>query len=399
MVASNIRLARQIEEHFVGSTKRPSLNQLYNVANIGRHSMRDKLRHLIHDIPFMIPSSMLPSPAEEMSTDKKPYPLWDGKESIEGYAKRVNLDPAIALDLGDGVKMEFVLIPAGKFKMGSPGDETNRTDDEVPQHDVTISKPFYMGKFEVTQEQYKILMKRNHSPNIGARNPNDSVSWNNAQSFCKQMSQKTGRAIRLPSEAEWEYACRAGSTTPRHPPREREKDPPLTAEQRRRAAELIPILSSNDHTVREKATRDLIALGSGVLPLLDKTKSADPELWARMAAVKAAFQPPQDVDDLESVAWFNANSDLDTHPVGEKEPNAFNLYDMLGNVWEWVEDDWHDDYVGAPADGSAWIDTPRGDYRVARGGHWFSSPRCCQSDFRSRCGPDIFCGFRVVLVP
>jgi formylglycine-generating enzyme required for sulfatase activity len=334
----------------------------------------------------------LAGPAEEKPTEKKVYPLWDGKESVADYAKRVKLDPAITLDLGDGVKMEFVLIPAGKFKMGSPKDEENRQADEGPQHDVTIGNPFYMGKFEVTQEQYEKITKSNPSLFEGARNPVGMVSWDDAQAYCKQMSQKTGRSVRLPSEAEWEYACRAGSTTPFHLPKI--SDP--TDEQRRKTAELIPSLSSDEYAVREKATRDLIALGSDVLPLLDKVKTNDAEVQSRLGVVKSAILPKP---DLKRVAWFYGNSNEKTHPVGEKEPNAFNLHDMHGNVWEWVEDDWHDNYTGAPADESAWVETPRGGGRVLRGGSWHYFPWFCRSAYRGRGIPeyqDGDVGFRVV---
>jgi formylglycine-generating enzyme required for sulfatase activity len=249
-------------------------------------------------------------------------------------------------------------------------------------------------------------------PNIsqfkGARNPVERVSWDDAQAFCKQMSQKTGRPVRLPSEAEWEYACRAGSTTPHHPPRERGKATTLTNEQRRHAADLIPKLSSEEHEESLKATRDLIALGSGVLPLLDEAKVADPEGRIRMTLVKEILQSEA---DLISVAWFIENSEK-PHPAGEKEPNAFNLYDMHGNVWEWVEDDWHDNYTGAPKDGSAWIETPRDVGRVLRGGYWDVDPGSCRSAYRFRLDPEVLgsgfgelsssvaivgSGFRVVL--
>jgi formylglycine-generating enzyme required for sulfatase activity len=226
------------------------------------------------------------------------------------------------------------------------------------------------------------------------------VSWDDAQAFCKQMSLKTGRSVRLPSEAEWEYACRAGSTTLYHPPREREKGPPLTDEQRRRAAELIPKLSSEEYAERKKAARDLIALGSGVLTLLDEAKDANPKARLCMAAVKEAFQTQ---DGLEDVAWFGGNSGGKTHPVGEKEPNTFNLYDMHGNVWEWVEDDWHNNYSGAPADGSAWVETPRGGGRVMRGGAMHYDSWYCRSAQRTWLVTEIrfinaYVGFRVVLL-
>jgi len=117
------------------------------------------------------------------------------------------------LDLGGGVTMEFMLIPAGEFMMGSPGTEKGRAKQEGPQHRVRITKPFYIGKCEVTQEQYQAIMGTNPSKFKGASNPVETVSWNDASEFCRKLSQRAGRTVRLPTEAEWEYACRAGSTT------------------------------------------------------------------------------------------------------------------------------------------------------------------------------------------
>ena len=121
----------------------------------------------------------------------------------------------LTLDLGNQVTMKLALIPAGKFTMGSPAGEKDRADDEV-QHDVTISKPFYMGIFEVTQEQYQQVVGTNPSKFKGAQNPVEQVSWNDAADFCKKLSQTTGKTVTLPTEAQWEYACRAGTTTPFH---------------------------------------------------------------------------------------------------------------------------------------------------------------------------------------
>jgi formylglycine-generating enzyme required for sulfatase activity len=354
--------------------------------------MFDKAHQLILALPLLLIAAWGDSPAAETPADKS-YPLWDGKESVPDYAKRVNLDPAIALDLGDGVKVEFVLIPAGKFLMGTPLPESlwigrgiligggtlavallaamgigmvrrrsfwpqfsllwlmafmsamsvvsyggvrwrqaeqawaNRSPNEMPAHEVTLAQPFYMGQFEVTQEQYEKIIKSNPSEFEGARNPVECVSWDDAQAFCRQMSQKTGRSVRLPSEAEWEYACRAGTST--------------------------------------------------------------------------RFYSGNEYDDMYRVGWCSKNPGIRTHPVGEKEPNAFNLYDMHGNVWEWVEDDWHDDYTGAPTDGSTWIDTPRRGGRVVRGGSCYYHPRHCRSAFRRRLEPELriaYLGFRVVLL-
>jgi formylglycine-generating enzyme required for sulfatase activity len=202
-----------------------------------------------------IAAGSLTGAAGEEPAGGKDDPPWDGKEPVAEYAKRAKLEPEMTLDLGDGVKMDLVLVPAGKFVMGSPKGEKDRDDDEGPRHDVTIRKPFYMGKFEVTQGQYEKLVKENPSYCKGARNPVEMVSWKDAREFCEKLGQKTGRTVRLPSETEWEYACRARSKTPFHPPIH-----PLTDEQRRRVAELIPRLSSDEFAVRDKATRDLIAM-------------------------------------------------------------------------------------------------------------------------------------------
>ena len=116
------------------------------------------------------------------------------------------------IDLGDGIELTMVLIPKGKFLMGSPDDEANREDDEM-QHKVTISKPFYMGKFEVTQEQWGLLMDTNPSEFIGKKIPVTNVTWDECQDFIKKLNKKTKSKFRLPTEAEWEYSCRAGTTT------------------------------------------------------------------------------------------------------------------------------------------------------------------------------------------
>jgi len=116
------------------------------------------------------------------------------------------------IDLGKSVMLEMVLIPAGKFLMGSPGSEVGRKDNEA-QHEVTLTKPFYMGKYEVTQEQWQAVMVDNPSQIKGARLPITNVSWNDCQDYIKKLNAKTNGGYRLPSEAEWEFACRAGTTT------------------------------------------------------------------------------------------------------------------------------------------------------------------------------------------
>jgi len=343
------------------------------------------------------------------------YPLWDGTESVAEYSKKVNLPPTQSLDLGNGVKLELVLIPAGKFIMGTPEpvpvDEEGfrkkiitgqvllavsgcvllvllafifikvvrkrqrpkfsllwlmgvsatagivvlsgfhwrqsaqglkkaqaefkvakfRFDtadqSEEPGHPVTLTEPFYMGKYTVTQEQYQAVIGTNPSQFKNKDNPVEQVSWNDAQVFCKNMGDLTHQAVRLPTEAEWEFSCRAGMTTEYH--------------------------------------------------------SGDTEA------------------DLERVAWYIANSNRTTHPVGRKEPNAFGLYDMHGNVWQWCADFFGKDYYGKSVAVNPQGAT-QGSYRVLRGGHWNDFPVFCRSSYRFTYPPDYRIGglgFRVVVEP
>jgi formylglycine-generating enzyme required for sulfatase activity len=199
-------------------------------------------------------------------------------------------------------------------------------DSEKPAHEVTISKPFYMGKFEVTQEQYQQIVGANPSRFINPSLPVEMVSWKNAKEFCIRASVKTAIAMRLPTEAEWEYACRANTQTTYH--------------------------------------------------------SGDTET------------------SLARVAWYESNSSETTHQVGQRNANNLDLYDMHGNVWEYCEDDWHDNYETALLSGVAWTDMPRSDYRVLRGGSWDNSARNCRSAYRlkgysSAIGDHV--GFRVTI--
>ncbi|MEM8612526.1 MAG: SUMF1/EgtB/PvdO family nonheme iron enzyme [Cyanobacteria bacterium P01_H01_bin.105] len=223
------------------------------------------------------------------------------------------------LDLGNGITLELVYISAGTFPMGSP--EEKGKDRERPQHKVTVPE-FWMGKYPVTQAQYKVASGKNPSKFKDDNCPVETVSWHDAVKFCEQVSQKTGENFRLPSESEWEYACRAGATTP------------------------------------------------------------------------YCFGERLDIGQ----ANYGKNIDKTT-PVGDYPPNDFGLYDMHGNVYEWCYDDWHNNYNGAPTNGSAWKEGGNPNSRVLRGGCWYHSPWFCRSAYRDNDNPDdrdYSIGFRVV---
>jgi formylglycine-generating enzyme required for sulfatase activity len=243
-------------------------------------------------------------------------------------------DKTHTANLPNGVKLEMVLIPAGSFMMGSPDSEKDRSNDEGPQHRVTISKPFYMGKFEVTQAQWQAVMGSNPSNFKNCDNcPVERVSWNDAQEFIKKLNAlNDGFTYRLPSEAEWEYACRAGTTT---------------------AFSFGDSLSSTQ------------ANFNGNYPYGN--------------APKGEYKGK-------------------TTPVGNYQPNAFGLYDMHGNVWEWCQD-WYDEnyYKNSPSTDPK--GPSAGSFRVLRGGGWYDFARLCRPAIRDRGTPDdryYFLGFRLI---
>jgi formylglycine-generating enzyme required for sulfatase activity len=248
------------------------------------------------------------------------------------YSKKITLINVISPgeQLGNAITnsigMEFVLIPAGEFEMGSPSDEEGRLDTEEPVHHVNIEKAFYMCKYEVTQKQWREIMADNPSHFKGDDLPVEMVSWDDVQEFIKKLNEKEGTdKYRLPSEAEWEYACRAGTST-------------------------------------------RYSLGD------DESKLGD-------------------------YAWYYANSGDNTHPVGQKKSNSWGLYDMHGNVWEWVQDSGHEDYNGAPTDGSAWESEYYGALRVFRGGCWYDFAGDCRSAIRLHLVPRLrgyHLGFRIL---
>jgi formylglycine-generating enzyme required for sulfatase activity len=215
--------------------------------------------------------------------------------------------------------IDFVLLPSGDFMMGS-----NDYNNEKPVHKVTISQPFYMGKYEVTQAQWQAVMGSNPSKfNTCADCPVEQVSWNDAQEFIKKLNaQNDGYTYRLPSEAEWEYAARAGTTT-------------------------------------------AFAFGNS----LDSTQANFDGNYPYGGAAKGVYRQK-------------------TTSVGEFAPNAWGLYDMHGNVWEWVEDIYKDSYANLPTDGSANVSRGDSSFRVLRGGSWSVFGLVCRSAFRYWVAPD-----------
>jgi formylglycine-generating enzyme required for sulfatase activity len=233
----------------------------------------------------------------------------------------------VHVGLYDGPSM--IEIPAGTFLMGDSNCIDGERRKECPQHTVTI-KSFWMGKYEVTFDEYSAfaLDSKNvelpgHSDFGRGKRPVINVSWEDAKRYTEWLTKVTGKPYRLPTEAEWEYACRAGG--------------------------------------------------------------------------KTEFYFGDDVKRMKEFVWFSENSGVMTHPVGEKMPNAWGLYDMHGNVWEWVEDTWSYNYHGVPNDGKAnesfslW-------FRVIRGGAYYSTAQQCRSATRSERSEEMrsdFVGFRM----
>lgn len=242
---------------------------------------------------------------------------------------------SVSVDLGNCLTLEMVKIPGGSFLMGS----TDGNDDEKPQHEVTI-KSFYMGKYPVTQEQWRAIANRSElkikqdlDPNPARfkdkpdsdRRPVERVRWLQAIEFCRRLSKLTRRDYRLPSEAEWEYACRAGTTTA--------------------------------YSFGDNINKELANYGGNI---------------------------------------------GETTSVGKYPANQFGLYDMHGNVCEWCADYWHDNYENAPTDGRAWLaeNSGRGSRKILRGGSWVHDPKNCRSACRSEdFGRSFDRGFRVVCAP
>jgi formylglycine-generating enzyme required for sulfatase activity len=255
--------------------------------------------------------------------------------SEEGNARnrRVEIHPisyaSVPQTHSNSIGMEFVLIPAGEFLMGSDmGKDPDAWNVETPQHRVSISRPLYLGTYEVTQAQWTAVMGSNPSRFNGPDNPVEQVSWHDAQEFIKRLNSKEGHSrYRLPTEAEWEYAARAGTTT--------------------------------------------------------------------------RYSFGDDAGQLGQYAWYEDNSGPSTHPVGQKKPNPWGLYDMHGNVLEWVQD-WYGDRYYSNSPGTDPKGPSAGSGRVLRGGGSGGADVLCRSACRERFTPDNrmnVVGFRLALDP
>jgi formylglycine-generating enzyme required for sulfatase activity len=240
------------------------------------------------------------------------------------------------VDLGNGVMMDFVWIPPGEFMMGSPTNEVGRDENET-QHRVKITKGFWMGKYEVTQKQYTAVVGTNPSEfNLGGNYPVGNVSWDDAVAFCTKVKERTGLELRLPTEAEWEYACRAGTTT---------------------------VYYTGD------TEADLARAGC-----FGGNSERGFKIWK----------------------WDRRRRE--PRAVGSFVPNAWGLYDMHGNMWEWCAD-WYGEYpTGIVVDP---LGPENGQSRVQRGGSWSFYAQYCRSASRVRYDPSSRSfndGFRCVLV-
>ncbi|MFN9386952.1 MAG: formylglycine-generating enzyme family protein [Cyanobacteriota bacterium] len=282
----------------------------------------------------------------------------------------------------DAKALTLLWIPPGRFWMGSPATEPERLESEGPQHLVQL-QGFFMGQTPITQAQWREVAGWQERPGEGwgrqletdpsrfqsnaeqgeglerlfeteantDNRPVEQVSWLDAMEFCSRLSQRTGRSYTLPSEAQWEYACRAGTTTPFH------------------FGDRISSELANYNDEYDDEYDDEYVYGPG----------------------------PKGIDRGQ------------TTPVGMFPANAWGLYDMHGNVWEWCLDEWHGNYNGAPTDGSAWVEHADGEknkepeeIRLLHGGSWGSIPRFCRSACRDNGppdGPGGNIGFRVCCLP
>ncbi len=269
--------------------------------------------------------------------------------------------------LDQTTQLDMMLIPSGTFMMGQTEAEKEELirqrdearyqeyfTDELPRHEVTVQS-FFIGKYPITQAQWRVVagydaveqeLDPDPSKFKGKSRPVEQVSWDDATEFCRRLSKHTNRTYRLPSEAEWEYACRAGTTTPFH--------------FGETISDELANYCAQDREIDKKPFKGTYGRGA------------------------------------------QGNHRKETINVGQFPANQFGLYDMHGNVWEWCEDNWHSDYTGAPNDGSAWTESDRKELKfLLRGGSWGDGPAYCRSSVRVKYAHDFRnkdLGFRVSCV-
>jgi len=293
--------------------------------------------------PSLQPFDFTVATIQRSTPQQQRDPEWQRPEWIIQRQQQSTYHFFEPLTITGDVLLEMVSVPGGTFVMGSPDNEPDRRSTESPQHEVTV-EPFFMGRYPITQIQWQIVaelmpqvnreLKPSPSQFSGSTRPVEKVRWDGAVEFCDRLSAHTGRTYRLPSEAEWEYACRAGTTTPFH-------------------------------------------FGETITPEL------------------ANYRGTETYNDGSKGEYRQ-----ETTPVEHFEiANPFGLCDMHGNVYEWCQDHWHDNYKGAPTDGSAWLSENKDASRVLRGGSWNNIPVRCRSACRININPrgtDYIIGFRVV---
>ncbi len=294
----------------------------------------------------------------QQATDTAWHPLADGYPPK--WASEWGQDGSgifIAFTLGE-VTQRLRWIPPGRFLMGSPDDEQGRWEAEGPQHRVTIRQGYWLFDTPCTQALWETVMGLNPSRFIDPNRPVEQVSWGNVQGFIERINDRiSGLELVLPSEAQWEYACRASTET---------------------------------------------ALFTGAIDILGDANAPalDPIAWyGGNSSVNFELENGLERTWLSDMQFPEGNAG--THPVKRKQPNPWGLYDMLGNVWEWVQDPWHENYEAAPDDGSVWGRDEIGTRRVIRGGSWSSYACYCRSANRYSDDPgdrDSHLGFRCARV-
>ncbi len=278
---------------------------------------------------------VVPASYKIVVTEKNHYPFQkeitvkdNETKKFTAHLRRLVPGPELGQDFMNSIGMQLTWVNPGSFVMGSPLRERGRQPNEGPQHEIEVTRPFWMGTFEVTQDEYKAVTGKSPSKFKGDRKPVDSISWYDAVSFCEELTMLErqgkklgpGQVYRLPTETEWEFVCRAGTTTP-------------------------------------------FAYGSTI------------------NSTQANFDGNYPYGEMKRGRYRRR-----TTTVGLFKPNAFGFYDMHGNVFEWCQDVWHDSYRGKQPTVRAWIEG-RDPNRVARGGSWGTNGESCRSARRTRSNP------------